>query len=110
MTDMIERLADLKHQNRCNWMRWMFDCWDEENIARFKRLMNTPYVDLSEGEKEVSRRDVRRDLGVMREPVLDMGLAGSEVIRRHLRGPRTFESLPAALDSFEAMIDKCLKK
>ena|ERR1700682_91804 len=67
--ELIEILADIEHERWSGWMRWMFDNWTEDNIARWKMQMVTPYSDLPEYSKESDRKEVRKTL---------------EAIKRHL--------------------------
>lgn len=69
MEKLIEALADLEHERWSRWMRWMFDNWTKENIARWKRQMQTPYNQLSEREKESDRKEVYKTLTVLREAI-----------------------------------------
>jgi hypothetical protein len=59
---LIEILADIEHERWSGWMRWMFDNWTEENIARWKTQMVTPCRDLPEYSKESDRKEVRKTL------------------------------------------------
>ena len=62
---LLEALANLEHERWTGWMHWMFDNWTKENIARWKRQMQTPYNQLSEREKESDRREVRKTLATI---------------------------------------------
>jgi hypothetical protein len=50
--DIIERLAALEHEQWAHWTRYMLANLTPENIIRWQRQMETPYPELSEGEKE----------------------------------------------------------
>jgi len=63
----FEKLAALEHERWSDWMRWMYINNTPENIARWKRQMNTPYKYLSEHEKESDRREVRKYLEILGE-------------------------------------------
>ena len=64
---LLEKLADLEHERWSGWMRWMFDNWSEENVARWKRQMVTSYADLPEHSKESDRKEARKTMAVFRE-------------------------------------------
>ncbi len=58
----LETLADIEHERWSGWMRYQFANWTDENIERWKALMDTPYSDLSEHSKESDRKEVRKTL------------------------------------------------
>jgi hypothetical protein len=60
--ELMEILADIEHERWSGWMRWMFDNWTVENLARWKTQMVTPYRDLPEYSKESDRKEVRKTL------------------------------------------------
>ncbi len=62
--DLIEKLADLEHQQWAHWTRYMLDNLSPENIERWRRQCDTPYGDLSEIEKESDRKWARMALAV----------------------------------------------
>ena len=64
---LLERLAALEHERWSHWMRWMFANWTEENIARWKWQMETPYAQLPEHSKDSDRKEARNTLAVFRK-------------------------------------------
>ena len=52
---LIERLAELEHEQWVHWTRYMLDNLTPENIERWKGQIETPYSELSEKEKESDR-------------------------------------------------------
>jgi hypothetical protein len=61
----LEQLAELEHEQWAHWTRYMLDNLTEENIARWRRQIDTPYEELSEKEKESDRKWARKVLGVL---------------------------------------------
>jgi len=55
MEEIIEKIADLEHQQWAHWTKYMLDNLTDENIARWKKQIETPYSDLTEKEKESDR-------------------------------------------------------
>jgi hypothetical protein len=51
-----EELADLEHQQWAHWTQYMLDNLTPENIDRWRRQIDTPYINLSEKEKKSDRR------------------------------------------------------
>lgn len=81
----MEILAAAEHESWGKWTRWMLSQIEEEMfsrdwvlvgalreinvlkcVKRWKRQHNTPYADLSEGEKESDRKVVREKLKAYR--------------------------------------------
>ena len=58
--ELIERLAAHEHEQWAHWTRYMLDNLTEENIARWRRQIDTAYQDLSEQEKESDREWARK--------------------------------------------------
>lgn len=54
--NLREELADLEHQQWAHWTRYMLNNLTPENIERWQRQVDTPYINLSEQEKESDRR------------------------------------------------------
>lgn len=54
--NLREELADLEHQQWAHWTRYMLNNLTPENTERWLRQVNTPYINLSEQEKESDRR------------------------------------------------------
>ena len=63
--EMIETLADIEHERWSRWMRYQFDNWTDENIERWKMLIETSYAELSEHSKESDRKEVRKTLAAI---------------------------------------------
>ena len=55
MIELREKLADLEHQQWAHWTKYMLDNLTPENIARWKKQIETDYKDLTEKEKESDR-------------------------------------------------------
>ena len=66
---VVEKLAAYEHDRWSHWMRWMFDNWTPENIARWKEQMVTSYENLPEHSKESDRQEARRILAVFCEAI-----------------------------------------
>jgi hypothetical protein len=60
--NLVERLAAMEHEQWAHWTRYMLDNLTPENIARWKRQIETPYQELSEREKESDRVWARKVL------------------------------------------------
>ena len=62
MSDLVlfEKLAALEHEQWAHWTEYMLDNLTDENIARWRRLIATPYSELTEKEKESDRESVAR--------------------------------------------------
>jgi hypothetical protein len=58
--DLLEALAAVEHEQWTHWTRHLLDNLTPENIARWRRQCDTPYVELSEDEKEKDREWARR--------------------------------------------------
>ena len=55
MSGLVEKLAELEHDQWAHWTEFMLDNLTLENIARWQRQIRTPYSELSEEEKESDR-------------------------------------------------------
>lgn len=75
----LEKLAALAHEQWSGWMRWIFGkcvtnlepgCMiiPRQAVDRWKRLMNTPYAQLSEDEKQGDRADASAVLDLVAAP------------------------------------------
>lgn len=51
----VEKLAELEHIQWSHWTKYMLDNMTPENIARWRRQIETPYSELSEKEKDSDR-------------------------------------------------------
>lgn len=50
-----EKLAELEHEQWAHWTGYMLDNLTDENIERWRRQIDTPYVELSKQEKKSDR-------------------------------------------------------
>lgn len=73
--ELIELLAEWSHKSWSGWTRWMIDTYSPESIARWERQVATPYVSLSEKEKESDRKEARAILDILRRhgALVEMG-------------------------------------
>lgn len=65
LSDVLERLAAMEHEQWAHWTEYMLDNLTPENIARWRRQIETPYRDLSESEKESDRVWAKRVLSAL---------------------------------------------
>jgi hypothetical protein len=65
--EIIEKLAELEHQQFSSWTKYFLENLTEENIERWKRQINTPYSELTEKEKESDRFWARKILPIIFE-------------------------------------------
>jgi hypothetical protein len=75
MSDLREQLAALEHGQWVGWMKYLFEKSTEGGdgnveipailVDRWKRQMNTSYVDLPENEKESDRAEADKVLRVI---------------------------------------------
>jgi len=63
----LEKLADLEHKQWVHWTKYMLENLTKENIARWKRQINTSYFKLSEKEKESDRVWARKVIKIINE-------------------------------------------
>lgn len=69
---LIEALAMQAHASWAGWIRWMMAHVDEPHPTdgsfrdRWRRQAETPYVHLSEAEKELDREEARHYLEIVR--------------------------------------------
>jgi len=65
---LIEKAAEVAHESWSGWTKYMLSCLDsddrDKHIARWRRQMDTKYVDLTEKEKESDRAEARKYLKV----------------------------------------------
>jgi len=55
LPQLREIIAALEHEQWAHWTRYMLDNLTPENIAQWRRQVETPYADLSEKEKDSDR-------------------------------------------------------
>jgi len=60
--EFIEKGADLEHKRWARWHQYCRTIWTPEMIKRWDRQSRTPYIALSEKEKESDRKEVRKYL------------------------------------------------
>lgn len=81
-SDFLERLAAIEHERWAHWQRYMHDKASRNEdgsltlpadlVARWERLIVTPYSDLTEAERESDRDQVRRYLPLVApRPLVD---------------------------------------
>lgn len=73
--NMIEKLADMQHEIWSHWMRYLFSICAEtisgaivispDKVKHWTRQINTPYLELSEKEKESDRDQARKIIAVL---------------------------------------------
>lgn len=61
---LVEKIAPLEHDQWAHWTKYMLDNLTEENIARWRKQIETKYEDLSEEEKESDRVWARKLLDI----------------------------------------------
>lgn len=66
--DVLERLADLEHQQFIAWTTYFLANLTPENIERWTRQCATPYADLTEKEKASDREWARKALQAIMSP------------------------------------------
>ena len=66
MIKIIEDLAELEHEQWAHWTKYMLDNLTDENIARWKRQVKTPYSELTEKEKDSDRDWARKAAKICR--------------------------------------------
>ena len=52
---LIEKLAELEHQQWAHWTRYLMNNFDNDHIELWDRLCDTPYMELTEKEKDSDR-------------------------------------------------------
>ena len=60
----FERLSALEHEQWAHWTKYMLDNLTPENIARWRKQIDTPYGKLSEKEKDSDRTWAKKVLVV----------------------------------------------
>jgi hypothetical protein len=60
-----EKLAALEHDQWAHWTKYMLSNLTPENIARWKKQIDTPYADLSEKEKDSDREWAEKAIKLM---------------------------------------------
>lgn len=85
LNGVLETLSALEHERWCHWQRYLHSkCSRQHNgtliipaefVEKWEKQIQTPYVDLSEKEKESDREQVRKYL-----PLVAKFLAASRVV------------------------------
>lgn len=73
MVERLEELAELEHEQWAHWTRYMLDNLTDENISRWRKQIETPYVELTEKEKESDRSWARKAAKLCRVNELNKG-------------------------------------
>lgn len=60
-------LADLEHKQWAHWTKYMLDNLTEENIARWRRQIDTPFENLSDKEKKSDYEWADKVIGILTE-------------------------------------------
>jgi hypothetical protein len=63
---IIEKLANLEHQQWIHWTKYLIKNSNKQNILRWKKQIKTPYSKLSEKEKESDREWARKVLNLIK--------------------------------------------
>lgn len=69
---LVEQLAEIEHERWSHWQRYMHSKAERQSdgsllipaelVARWERLIETPYSELTDNEKESDREQVRKYL------------------------------------------------
>lgn len=65
MNKLKEELAELEHVQWACWTSYFLDNLTEENMLRWRRQIKTPYVDLTEKEKDSDREWAERVMEIL---------------------------------------------
>lgn len=60
-----EKLAELEHEQWATWTKYFLDNLTDENMARWKKQIETPYSELTEKEKESDREWADKVLAIL---------------------------------------------
>lgn len=84
--EMIEHLAEIEHERWAHWQSYLHQqgvlnddgslTLPAELVSRWTRLINTPYPDLTQEERESDREQVRRYLPAILDLVGGKGSGG----------------------------------
>lgn len=66
-----DQLAELEHQQWAHWTRYMLDNLTPENIERWSRQIDIPYIALSSEEKESDERWADKVLEILNKMGID---------------------------------------
>jgi hypothetical protein len=81
---LIELVAAWDHSAWAGWTRHMLDNLTPENIARWRRQIDTSYTDLSEREKDADRKEAISVLALV-QSWIDGALEAATMRERELR-------------------------
>ena len=65
MNSLLEKLAELEHEQWAYWTEYMFNNLTIDNLVRWRNQVRTPYEELSEKEKESDREWARKAIKIM---------------------------------------------
>ncbi len=65
MSELLERLAELEHEQWVYWSKGIADDVSPHRLERWERLWALPYAELSEEYKEDDRLHARKVLAVL---------------------------------------------
>ena len=75
-SELLEQLAAIEHERWAHWQRYMHEKGNRQHdgsltlpadlVIKWDRLINTPYEQLTEKERESDREQVRRYLPLIR--------------------------------------------
>lgn len=67
MGGLLEKVAELEHEQWAHWTRYMLDNLTPENIERWRGQVDTSYAELSEKEKDSDREWAGKVLEIIDE-------------------------------------------
>lgn len=62
--DLVDIVAEVEHEQWAHWAEHMLNNSTDENIARWRQQIETPYDQLTESEKEKDRKWARKAMMV----------------------------------------------
>ena len=65
--NLLEKLAELEHQQWAHWTKYMLENSTPENIERWKKQIDTPYKKLQNREKVSDREWALKALEIFKE-------------------------------------------
>ena len=66
MSNLVEKLSELEHDQWAHWTKYMLNNMTPENIKQWKRQISTPYDELTEKEKDSDREWANKVVAVLR--------------------------------------------
>jgi len=67
MSELLERLAELEHEQWSHWIKYMFSNWSKPNAFRWIEQSKKSYEELTEEEKESDREWAKKALAIFSE-------------------------------------------